>query len=406
MLKKFTFACLLLLVAGLGYQFYAPAQVKAQDEPAKPEAAKPAAEKAAPEDIFAVPAGNDSKVLTAFLQKLSQTPPTERTPDGIKNHLLGLDKAVEEILTREVNDELFTSAVAVRLQILQILPQFGEATAVAKRAKLMDQLKHDERPAIKEMVAEMEMGEKLAKLPELSAEEKQAFVQEVATKLQAAPVDDLQQLQTGIQMAMQVAQILERSGDTEQAIAANNLFAKYIAAKNFPQGAELVKRMEATVRRLSLMGNTMDVVGTTFEGEKFDLKSLQGKVVLVDFWATWCGPCIAELPNVKNLYNAYHAKGFEVVGISLDEDKEALEQFLDKQDIEWTTLFETDPEQQGWENPISRHYGISGIPTAILVDQAGKVVSLNARGPELQESLEKLLGPADDVDAPPAATKE
>jgi peroxiredoxin len=122
--------------------------------------------------------------------------------------------------------------------------------------------------------------------------------------------------------------------------------------------------------------------------------------VLVDFWATWCGPCIGELPNLKAHYDAYHEAGFDVVGISLDDDPEALRQFVADQQIEWTTLIDPDPVNQGWENPIARQYGISGIPACILIDQEGKVVSLNARGEELGRLLEELLGP------PPAPASE
>ena len=148
-----------------------------------------------------------------------------------------------------------------------------------------------------------------------------------------------------------------------------------------------------TLRRLSLPGHPMEIKGTLLNGKPFDQKTLAGKVVLVDFWATWCGPCVAEIPNVLEQYEKYHDKGFEVVGISLDEDREALEKFVTDQKIPWPILYEK-PEGEGWRHPLSTFYGISGIPTVILIGRDGNVITLNARGEKLGEQLDKLFGKA------------
>jgi alkyl hydroperoxide reductase subunit AhpC len=98
------------------------------------------------------------------------------------------------------------------------------------------------------------------------------------------------------------------------------------------------------------------------------------------------------LPNVKKNYKKFHGKGFEVVGISLDEDQTELEEFLKDQKIEWVTLFEPEAANRGWDNPLAVKYGVNGIPLAILVDKEGKVVSMSARGAELTRLLEEMLG--------------
>ena len=150
--------------------------------------------------------------------------------------------------------------------------------------------------------------------------------------------------------------------------------------------------LEGLLRRLDLPGNQIELAGTFLDGTKLDWASYRGKVVLVDYWATWCGPCRAEVPNVLENYLKYHDKGFDVIGISLDETREAAEGYVQQTNIPWPSIFSEVESERGWQAPMAVKYGITGIPTAILVDQEGKVVSMNARGPQLGALLEKLLG--------------
>lgn len=122
-------------------------------------------------------------------------------------------------------------------------------------------------------------------------------------------------------------------------------------------------------------------------GKEVKLKEMRGKVVLIDFWATWCGPCIGEIPHLKKVYQKYHKKGFEIIGISLDKNREQLDAFLKRNEILWPQHF----DGQGWKNQFAQKYRISGIPATFLLDKDGNVQYKNLRGKQVENAVEELL---------------
>jgi thiol-disulfide isomerase/thioredoxin len=152
---------------------------------------------------------------------------------------------------------------------------------------------------------------------------------------------------------------------------------------------EMVKMATGQLQELEAMKRPMQLKFTALDGREVDLGKLRGKVVLVDFWATWCVPCVKELPNVQRVYDAYHDKGFEVIGISLDRAnaRETLIKFIDERKLPWPQHY----DGRHWDNEISTRFGIRSIPTVYLLDKQGLLVTSDATGPELEEAVRQLL---------------
>jgi len=294
-------------------------------------------------------------------------------------------QAAEAILAAvKPDDPLYTKAATLKLESLMRLAQFGDETASGEMAKFAATLATSPVPALAMEAKRLQI---VAAAQQMFSEEKYdaapALVSQAADLMKAAPGD-----QKTAMLVMQLSAALEQIPDGEEvAAAALKTFGPILAGSPDAKIKELGESFAGKLRLLELPGKPMVIKGQLLDGSPFDATSLAGKVVLIDFWATWCGPCVAEIPNMLEQYEKYHAQGFEVVGISLDDEKDKVDAFIAEHKIPWPIVY----AGKGWQDPTAQFYGISGIPQLILIGRDGNVITLNARGKRLADRLAELF---------------
>src|SRR5690606_17919461 len=148
-----------------------------------------------------------------------------------------------------------------------------------------------------------------------------------------------------VRLLLRFAELLAETDEAPRAATLIRELLPHIASSNSPRVAAQADMIEGVARRLELVGRPIEISGTTLNGETFDWQQYRGKLVLIDFWATWCPPCLAEMEEIEKLYAGYRDKGFDVVGVNLDRNKQEVEKLVAQKGLPWSNLYHADEGQ-------------------------------------------------------------
>ena len=332
---------------------------------------------------YLAPAGMSAADLVVYLEKLRRRPETIRHRPGFGAALV--DAAQRVLADAAATPQQRTSARVAQFDGLSLEADAGDRDATERLVKLADEHLADADAEIAREARFHHLESLALRGGPLDAAEVPKLLDEVEQYFAVEKPDERHQ-----RLAIAAIRLLRSLEDEAEVNRRSVALGKLLAPSADRKLARYGKRLAegGATEEQSLVGQPLEVAGVTVDGLPFDWKAYRGRVVLVDFWATWCGPCKAELPNLKQAYDRFHAQGFEIVGISLDRDRAALEKFLAENPLGWPNLF-----HEGGQHPLAEQLNVRAIPFTLLVDRAGNIVAQNVRGPALDKQVEQLLKP-------------
>ena len=338
----------------------------------------PAVEETASNPYLAAP-GLSAFDLVDYILDMQEKPKSIRRRPGFSD---AVSEAADRVLASTKSDKLQVIAILGKCAILHERASLGDKKADTKLVAFLQTIKEDKREKVAQEVQFLLIERKLIEVDELPLEQVTALLAEVKQYLANQKLNGRH-----LRLASSIVHAINRLEDDKQREGYFTDFGAIFSKSLDKQLAQYGKKLSRKPSQSSsdLVGKPLELTGTTALGTEFDWKQYRGKVVLVDFWATWCAPCRREMPHVKALYEKYKAKGFDIVAVSLDRDLDALAQYLKENNIAWTNLAGKQTQE------LAKKYGVRGIPTMMLIDQTGKIIDVSHNVAKLAPQVEPLL---------------
>jgi len=219
----------------------------------------------------------------------------------------------------------------------------------------------------------------LASIPQLSSKQRIAYLEQTLSRFRKGS--------PAYKLALSGTMVTLKKKDADSFLHFAEQFTKAFEESDSAAVADLKKEM-AQVEAFTKGSVAPDFTQKSPDGEAVSLSDFRGKVVLIDFWASWCGPCRRENPNVVKLYEEYKDQGFEILGVSLDRKKDRWLKAIEADGLVWPHV----SDLKGWQNEVAQLYGVGSIPHTVLLDREGKIVAQKLRGPALEQKVAELMG--------------
>lgn len=319
--------------------------------------------------------------------------------------LKAMDALNKGLELKNVSDDDLAKLIILKKNLIPAYCQITGTNEEDELSAMSDQLRKIGRPDVADALDESIFNVKVQK--SIKANDVETFgklFDVVNEQVQKAGKD------VSPELAFKATKIALAARDVKGYKLEDGLLKKYVeqfAASSDPNVQYISTQLELQVffdageeKMFNLPGNEILFSGTFIDGTKFNPEDYKGKVLLIEVWATWCPPCCEEQVVVRNAYAKYHDKGFEVIGVSCDDenDLDGFKEFLDTYKFTWKQMFENKAVIPGMKTvtgqpvPFNKYYGIFKVPRPILIGKDGKVVTVNARGPELERRLKEIYG--------------